>query len=94
MADCAPDCSAPRAGTLMRVASFRREADNRLSVVVQGVARCIVERGPAPASERNRDDRPPGLRTSRVARREKGKTARPASPCLPLALASFDVRAS
>ena len=68
---CAPDCSAPRAGTLMRVASFRREADNRLSVVVQGVARCIVERGPAPASERNRDDRPPFLARS-VARRAPG----------------------
>ncbi|KAH8056369.1 hypothetical protein JL722_7678 [Aureococcus anophagefferens] len=38
---CAPDCSAPRAGTLMRVASFRREADNRLSVVVQGVASLV-----------------------------------------------------
>ncbi|KAH8050693.1 hypothetical protein JL720_15309 [Aureococcus anophagefferens] len=38
---CALDCSAPRAGTLMRVASFRREADNRLSVVVQGVARYV-----------------------------------------------------
>ena len=67
---CAPDCSAPRAGTLMRVASFCREADNRLSVVVQGVARCMVERGPAPASERNRDDRSPFLgRTSRAGKR-------------------------
>ena len=95
---CAPDCSAPRAGTLMRVASFRREADNRLSVVVQGVARCMVERGPAPASERNRDDRSPFLgRTSRAGKRGRPLALpRPSSrsPFLPLALSSFDVRAS